>query len=790
MRKVLHFLFAFVLLSSTAAVAQTYTAVTHLSGTQTVATTSVTVTPINSPNSGTFCSAGPYQIGKTQANGYNYKFNGDITHARIRFTRLHDDDTMTVKVNSNGAINVPAVAPYAGCTQTTNNVFSNGIQVTTTGGKTGPGQDGEIILSITPNTINEIEISHIRHQDNIFASDIYYSLEIADDSCTLGFFATIDSPQCSGRDIQLDVTDVPNTTFSWTYNGGGSPTFSPSANVRDPKLVNVNATHSGEYIVTGTRGTCTYKDTVNMLVTQSPAVGPQGFPPLTQLGPFCPGEYDTIKAPNPLLPNGGKIYIYDSFGLILDSFNAVYEYPMDLVQPIDGHRYYVYAVSTTGCISDTVAFDFEVNPGITANFEFDLYEGCLEDTVVFNDTSISSNDTVTTWNWRFGDGSTSILEDPTHYYQVPKPDDQQRTYNVQLIVTNGYCNDTIDKDVVINHPIFVEFDIDDDSICQGDTITFTNNSFAKPGTQPYWQWDYGDGTEGDTTYNTGHRYYRSGVFTPTLYIEDFRGCTDSFSRTIVVDSAGGIFFTASDTLICAGDEVIFLGDFSAAGYNSIDWDFDDGMTLPAEEKVFHSYPEPGTYNVRFSADYRICPDTFFERTITVKPYPKVFIGDDTTICPNGAPILLTANVRNVANPTDVKYLWNNRNEDAVQQIYVRGPGEYAVRAELDGCSANDTIVVKKDCYIDIPNVFTPNGDGSNDYFLPRQLLSKSVTEFTMQIYNRWGEIVFETNTLNGRGWDGKYGGDDQPNGVYIYTIGVTFANGITERYQGNVTLVR
>ncbi len=123
-------------------------------------------------------------------------------------------------------------------------------------------------------------------------------------------------------------------------------------------------------------------------------------------------------------------------------------------------------------------------------------------------------------------------------------------------------------------------------------------------------------------------------------------------------------------------------------------------------------------------------------------------------------------------------------------IYIRHHGSYSVTADLDGCTASDTIVIDKNCYINIPNVFTPNGDGNGDYFLPRQLLSRNISKFEMHIYNRWGHEVFETMSINGRGWDGKLGGDDQPVGVYIYMINVTFANGITERYQGNVTLLR
>lgn len=788
MRKALHLLLAFILLGSICANAQPYSTVSHLTGTVNVAGTNVTVTQIGSVNSGNYCTTGPYQIGKTQANGYKYDFAGPITHARINFTRIHNDDTMKIIINEDNTIVLPAVTPYAACSLTTNNVnITNDTLVTTTGGATGTGQDGTLTLTITPNTITSLRVEHIRHPDNNIASDIYYSLEIADDSCSLGFDATVTQTQCSGSPISFDATVFPNTTYTWTGTSAqGIAAMSPSNNVRNPTIPSATVLHNGQYYVTGTRGVCTYRDTVSVTVSTSPSLGGLG---ITQDGPYCPGETDTVRAPSVSLPIGGRVYYYDSFGITLDSLDITHDKEWPNVQPIDAHRYFFYARDINGCISDTLAFDFQVNPAVTANFTFELKEGCLEDTVIFNDTSISTNDTVTAWNWRFGDGSTSMLEDPTHYYQVPKPDTQQRTYNVRLIADNGYCKDTIDRPVVVNHPIWVHFDIDDDSLCQGDSVTFTNNSFAKPGTQPFWFWDFRDGFT-DTTFNTGHRYQNAGVYDATLYITDFRDCRDSFKRTIVVDSIGGIYFEVSEDEICVGEEVVFNGVFTAAGYNSIEWDFKDGISIPAQERVYHSYLLPGTYDVTFSADYRICPDTFFERTITVHDLPQIYIGDDTTICPNGSPILLQAVLQNSVDPSQVKYSWNTKTEDVTQDIYVRGPGEYSVTADLNGCTASDTIKVEKDCYIDIPNVFTPNGDGRGDYFLPRQLLSRSVTAFEMQIYNRWGEIVFETNSLNGRGWDGKYGGDDQPTGVYIYTINVSFANGITERYQGNVTLIR
>jgi hypothetical protein len=101
------------------------------------------------------------------------------------------------------------------------------------------------------------------------------------------------------------------------------------------------------------------------------------------------------------------------------------------------------------------------------------------------------------------------------------------------------------------------------------------------------------------------------------------------------------------------------------------------------------------------------------------------------------------------------YLWNTG--DTTRQLKVTRPGTYSLRlsAEPLGCAATATIEIKKDCYLDIPNAFTPGSDGLNDYFFPRQLLSQNITQFRMFIFDRWGKKVFETSGLDGRGWDGR-----------------------------------
>ena len=124
------------------------------------------------------------------------------------------------------------------------------------------------------------------------------------------------------------------------------------------------------------------------------------------------------------------------------------------------------------------------------------------------------------------------------------------------------------------------------------------------------------------------------------------------------------------------------------------------------------------------------------------------------------------------------------------QIRVTTPGMYYVKVTIGGCAATDSINIAKDCYLDLPNVFTPNGDGLNDFFFPRQLLTKGLVSFNMQIYNRWGQEVFSSASLDGRGWDGRFNDVPQPEGVYVYIIDATFKDGQKEHHQGNITLLR
>ena len=108
---------------------------------------------------------------------------------------------------------------------------------------------------------------------------------------------------------------------------------------------------------------------------------------------------------------------------------------------------------------------------------------------------------------------------------------------------------------------------------------------------------------------------------------------------------------------------------------------------------------PGDYNFPFHTGIRSA---------------KYIPGPDTAMCPGSNAIVLSDD-QNAATP-GASWKWGNG--ETTSSIIVTKPGTYYTVVTIDGCTASDTVVVNKDCYIDIPNVFTPNGDGVNDYFFP------------------------------------------------------------------------
>lgn len=377
-----------------------------------------------------------------------------------------------------------------------------------------------------------------------------------------------------------------------------------------------------------------------------------------------------------------------------------------------------------------------------------------------------------TFIWRNAENQVLSTSDTLH--SVPSG-----SYTLQI--SSAHC-DTILELVIPEEEYHVSFNADS-IICEGGRVEFQNTSNSH---FTQFHWTFGDNA-GSSLPVPSHSYDQAGKYEISLTgIGEV--CQDTARQFIVVDPQMEAHFVADKDSICIGQSIMLTHEMDGATVTDLNWQLGDEYYLSTlKGSLRHAYEHPGIIPITLSSQFRVCPASSFTDTVFVFDLPKVDLGSDTSLCLNGAPIILK---NRLPSSNLQRFLWNTGDTTETLQIVL--PGSYSLQVSETpiGCSNTETIEVRKGCLLDIPNAFSPNGDGENDYFFPRRPLSKDITRFRMQILNRWGKVVFETNSINGRGWDGRFNNQEQPTGVYVYHITVEIQHEGTERYQGNVTLIR
>lgn len=256
-------------------------------------------------------------------------------------------------------------------------------------------------------------------------------------------------------------------------------------------------------------------------------------------------------------------------------------------------------IDINGC-SDTIGYPLIVTPLPQADFSADTV--CLGLSTTFNDMSNGFGYTLTSWSWDFGDGNTSAIQDPIHFYST------SGWFNVQLIVINNSgCADTIVKNVFVNPAPQALFSAD--SVCFGDPTVFTDNSAPNAASILTWQWDFGDGN-GSSLQNPVYTYSSAGVYNGTLIVTNSYLCSDTVIIPVEVYTLPQADFVAN--LACIGFPTSFT-DLSLAtgtGINAWSWDFGDGMGTSAIQNPIYTYSSGFTsYNVSLNViDGHFCQD--------------------------------------------------------------------------------------------------------------------------------------------------------------------------------------
>lgn len=268
----------------------------------------------------------------------------------------------------------------------------------------------------------------------------------------------------------------------------------------------------------------------------------------------------------------------------------------------------------------------------------------------FTDQSIAPQ----TWEWDFGDGSPHVfIQNPTHIFPA------LGSYNVELIVTNGGCADTLSQliNAVNESPDFVA---NITTACKGlAAIDFYALNVTPTNVINYF-WDFGDGTTINTILPTlTHTYINSGTYTVALTITDINGCTNTITKPSYIRINGpSAAFTATNTAGCIGLTTTF-NDFSVDdGLHSItnwQWNFGDGVIQNYSASPFsHAYSTVGTFSVQLIVTDAVgCMDSILIPNLVIATDPTPNFSAPTLTCP-GATVAFT----NTSSPSGLSHTWD------------------------------------------------------------------------------------------------------------------------------------
>lgn len=311
-----------------------------------------------------------------------------------------------------------------------------------------------------------------------------------------------------------------------------------------------------------------------------------------------------------------------------------------------------------------------------------------------------------------------------------------------------------------------------------------------------------DGLTSDIVVSFAQPLQKAGTFVVSLkpgfdgntIIDECNQNTPPSQMTFSVQDTVNADFNYSLYYGCSGDTVAYSHP-GGNGVNSWLWNFGTGgsATNQTETIVYKTFGQKSTTLIVSNG---FCKDTV-TKSIYLDNFLQAYFSIDTFNCPN-EPVYMTS-IDSSERP--LTYFWNfgdgqtSTDEQPLSHIFPSTftDAKYTVTHTISndlGCTSSyqKTITIVKTCRIDVPTAFTPNGDGLNDFFGPMNAVKAD--NFIFRIYNRWGQLIFESHNWLDQ-WDGKYKGIDQESTTYVWRL--TYIDKDTKKSverKGNFVLIR
>lgn len=333
-------------------------------------------------------------------------------------------------------------------------------------------------------------------------------------------------------------------------------------------------------------------------------------------------------------------------------------------------------------------------------------------------------------------------------------------YNAVNLPVSARCGLGLGNPTVARVPTDSTFNKYEVALCAPDTSRVLS---APVNPEFDYVWDNGDTTTDRTVTGPGTYWVMYGPPCPKTV------------DTFVVKDVDIRFSLGDDTLLCDQPFTLILNAYKEPGARYL---WQDGKT----DSVYTA-TQAGTYSVTVSKMGCTASDEIVVDTVDLSQD----LGDDTAVC-NRQPFTITLDAY---VPFGASALWNTG--ATTPSIEVSQTGTYSVVVTREHCSGRDEITITDEmceCRAYIPNAFSPNEDGRNDVFHPVIEPECPVAGFRMDIYNRWGEVVFHSDNPR-NGWKGSYKGVPAESGMYMYVL--RFETGTKNQVyeqKGELMLVR
>ena len=430
---------------------------------------------------------------------------------------------------------------------------------------------------------------------------------------------------------------------------------------------------------------------------------------------------------------------------------------------------FLKVTTPNGCSDSILKTNYIQVDGPVAEIQLSSTIACIGETIQFEAVNGSQ---VQNYYWDFGDGNSANGIQVQHAY-----DSTGKIYPSLIVDDGNGCSVAIIDSLEI-HDVEADFALVNDTACVPAELKINNLS---RGANAY-QWNFGDGIQ-STDFEPLKIYPTAGNYEVQLSISSAIGCLDTITLPFL--AAPNVNLVNSlDTGICEGDSILL----TAQGADFYAWSPISLLSKPFEDTTW-GFPTQDTLFTIIGNNIYNCPDTQTTKVEVISPPLDPVISDTSIIIGESVPYWVFAGKGYLYQWTPPDGINCPNCYDPIFSPLTTTNYELTIKDPFNCFLLNKQLLieVEEKYSLDVPQVFSPNGDGVNDIIFAKGWGLKELLAF--RIYNRFGELVFESSDFK-LGWDGTYKGQAQNIETYVYTVEALTFGGEVLRKKGNISLIR